>query len=286
MTHVAADKHPPDKWPQMAFPVQPHPAEPITPIESEALPYPSKGAPLDEWEVLRRSERRFVLELIHPHIEHLRPGDMDSFVVFVGRFGLTEMMLWLEERCEGELPDAWGPVVGAHDALGLRHLWIEHLRQAWTDPRTVGLFASDRRYLLEAKDLAANVDDIDDRREIVSSVAEAVDGFGYETVYDPNSGTRYLRPRHVFARAWHELYAHTGSGLTCPECNNVFIPEHGNQKFCREFCRLESTNRRRSQDPWTRTYDRIRKRHTRGRITDEAFDKWLAENPRPKGRRT
>ncbi|MDF1597803.1 MAG: hypothetical protein P1T08_17115 [Acidimicrobiia bacterium] len=103
------------------------------------------------------TEQRYLLDPIHPQLFALEPGDADSFIAFVEHLGMMELLRWIADT-ELFNSEAWRPVIGAYEVLGIRRIWEKYLIDAWTDAETVRICREDRRRLMRLFEDTARFD--------------------------------------------------------------------------------------------------------------------------------
>jgi hypothetical protein len=271
--------YPIGKWPYVTRARQPYAFETVTVVPE--LPQLT----LDNAEELQASEQRLLLGPIHPHLWELKPGDADGFINFVSRLGLMEFLRWVGDTPLGA-SEAWRPIAGAYEALGIRHLWVKHLEEAWTDRQTIQEYGQYRKHL---KGLFEETTQFDDPLDAAALIIELGEDDFLQTQFrrDPQTGQIFERPKHIFSRAWFELL----NGLIdkaqvprlCAYCRNPFQPTRSDQRHCPGTqCQPRHSDQKRRKDPWRKEWDKMRKRRDRGTIDERGFNDWLGNNPRPK----
>lgn len=273
--------YPIGKWQHVTRARQPYAFETITVVPD--LPEPT----LENADQLQATEQRFLLGPIHPHLFALEPGDADGFVSFVSQLGIMELLRWVGDT---ELRDheAWRPLIGTYEVLGLRQLWIKHLEDAWTSEATARQYGHERRHLMDLFEETAQFEDPEAAAALVVEIGEP-EAFRVE-FRRHGKGQIYERPRNIFNRVWFEILEGLLERSLLPEicayCRNPFEPTRSDQRHCPGTqCQPRHSDRKRRKDPWRMEYDKMRQRRKRRAITAEEFDKWSINNPRPQKRK-
>ena len=276
-TRIVPAAYPIGKWPHVSRARQPYAFEAITVVE--------EAPTADTLAGYQTTDQRFLLGPIHPHLFALQPGDAEGFIEFVEQLGLKEFLPWLADVGLGEA-DAWRPVIGSYEPMGLRVLQRQHLFAAWTDQTTIREYGAARKELRGLFEEMAQLGDALAAAEIVIALGEDR-LLQIELRRDLTTEQIYERPRHIFSRAWFELL----DGLLqqakvpriCAYCHHPFVPTRSDQRHCPgTLCQARNSDRKRRQDPWRKEYDKMRQRRNRDAITSEEFDRWITNNPRPK----
>lgn len=284
METVPASEYPAQHWAFSGRPRYPYAFETIT-LRQDSYPTDKPGD-ID----LTSTERRYLKGPIHPELLALEAGNVDSFLDFVGRLGIHEFGFWLSERFGTDHPEAWKPIIGAYEVLGLRHLSIPALAAAWSDPLTVRTFSGDQSNLRTAFEIAH---DNHDPLTAASDVLEWSKGFNVlrmkiRLIEESGRLRAVEAPVDIFARGWFELLdALEERGLlpkTCAYCGRPFAPTRSKQRYCPGSNHQKlGAEKRRSKDPSRREYQKLRRRLQRATNPHDeqaarlALDAWAAE---------
>ncbi len=243
---------------------------------------------------------------IHTELLALTPGDRDSFTSFAKRLGCGELMEAVHDRSKD--PESAHYVRDIlFSAFTDEDRTEDSLTEAWLHPYVVDEWQdihqdlTDTIALLDTREPSAKfVASIDTYPPFKELLRVGEDDIPSSINYDPDHASRielmsitssYLRlsvayddrsgllveePTDILSRAFFEVVEGDLLVRRCDHCLTMFVPSHGGMRFCRATCRLEY--QKASKSSYSKGYQRMYKRKTRGTITQEEFDQWKQDN--------
>jgi hypothetical protein len=240
----------PYQWPQSGRPMQPYQLDPVTITKYYMAPRPKDH--------VDAATMPYLDGPIHTDVLRLKPGDSDSFIAFAARFGLHEIHTWagLAAAKPWVTPGAFHRLVSLLERYsdGHRHYTAEELAEAWL---SIPEDAVDH----QAQSLREAFSYAETHSDDPIRAARGVLSKGWETeafqidlaIHETDDmAVIYERPQHIWSRAWFELLdGLQGERLPriCAHCDEYYVPQRRNKKYCSPECGTKAYDRRRSRDP-------------------------------------